>query len=243
MTPSYPHNCIQALCLAWWQKLDKPKREPWCLADAYMRHVAETPYVLEPVGRGGTHAGDHSVAHFNLTTMQKSKSPPEATNLPIAAVPHYPGETLTVNRGKRRPVLILAGPGSTVEERLRQGASRAKFSPVYLAAPYYSTDSGGVREGFKPEFVQRVKSLQYTQFFWDYLPHDRGHSVILRLDHIQPIEPDVSNLQPLPWALSEEAQEVMKEAVLLHLSGLSPEADGIWDTARQELAKFPISTE
>ena len=243
MTPDYPLDCVQPLCTAWWEKLDKPKRAAWCLAEAHVRHVAETPYILEPVGRGGSHAGDHSVAHFTLTTLNRATSAPEITNLPIAAVPHYPGEILTVGRGKRRPVLILADPGTAVEESLRQGASRAKFAPVYLVAPYYSADSGGIREGFKPEFVRRVRSLQYTQFFWDNLPHERGHHSILRLDHIQPIEPDVSSLRPLPWILSEEAQAVLTDAIRLHLSGLPPEPDSIWNIARQELAKFPIVTE
>ncbi|SCM69911.1 hypothetical protein [Desulfovibrio sp. 86] len=243
MTPDYPIDCVQPLCTSWWEKRDNLKRTAWCLAEAHVRHVGETPYVLEPVGRGGSHAGDHSVAHFKMTAFDNAKSVPEITNLPIAAVPCFPGEILTVGRGKRRPVLILAGPGTAVEEHLRQKASRAKFAPVYLVAPYYSVDSGGIREGFKPEFVQRVRSLQYTQFFWDSLPHERGHSAILRLDHIQPIEPSVASLRPLPWILSEEAQTVLTDAIRLHLSGLPPEQDSIWNIARQELAKYPIITE
>ncbi len=240
---SYPDNSVQTLCSNWWIKQEKPRRDVWCLAEAHVRHLSGIPYVLESIGRDKdkAHSGNHSIAHFNLTTLKNTHSSPEITNLPIAAVPHYPGEVLTVLRAKRRPVLILANSGTAVEEHLRQNSSRSKFGPVYLVAPYYSAESNGIREGFKPEFVNRVRSLNYTQFFWDYLPHQRGHSSILRLDHIQPIEPDICSLVALPWKLSDEAQEVMKEAIQLHLCGSPPDKDGIWATAKQMLAEFPCS--
>ena len=242
MTPEYPDNCVQALCTAWWKQIEKARRQPWCLAEALVRHTSEVPYVLERGERCKEHSGDHSVAYYRLTALDKTNSAPEESNLPIAAIPHTPGERLMLHRGKRRPVLILAGPGTAVEEHLRENSSKQKFCPVYLVAPFYSADSGGVREGFKPAFVDRVKALCYTQFFWDHLPHKNGHASILRLDHIQPVEPASCNLTALPWKLSEEAQEFMREALYLHLNGTPPEPNGIWDTARKLLANFPVAT-
>ena len=238
----FPDKCIQSLCENWWVKTDKPRKTNWCLAEALVRHVSEEPYVLEREGRSQTQSGNHSVAYFRLTTLKNANSSSEVTNLPIAAVPHYTGEHLAIHRAKRRPVLILATTGTPVESEMRQGSSRAKFAPVYLVAPYYSAEGEGLREGFKAEFINRVRALSYTQFFWDSLPHERGHSSVLRLDHIQPVEPCVSNLTPLGWELSAEAQAVIKEAVMLHLCHHAPETEGIWATAKQLLADFPHSS-
>ncbi len=237
----FPDNCVQSLCGDWWVQAQKPRKASWCLAEALVRHVSEEPYVLEREGRSQTQSGNHSIAYFRMTTLKNAKSTPEVTNLPIAAVPHYPGEHLAIHRAKRRPVLILASTGTPVENEMRKDHSRAKFAPVYLVAPYYSAEGEGLREGFMPEFINRVRALNYTQFFWDSLPHERGHSSVLRLDHIQPIEPCVSNLQSFGWELSEEAQAVIKEAVMQHLCNQTPEKDGIWATAKQLLAEFPLS--
>ena len=239
---NFPDKCIQSLCENWWIKTDKPRKANWYLGEALVRHACEEPYVLEREGRSPTQSGNHSIAYFRMTTLKNTNTQSEITNLPIAVVPHYPNELLAIHRAKRRPVLILATPGTTVEKELRQGNSRTKFAPVYLVAPYYSAEGEGIREGFKPEFINRVRALNYTQFFWDHLPHDRGHSSVLRLDHIQPVEPGVNNLVPLPWMLSEEAQMVMKEAVMLHLCHHAPEEDGIWATAKQVLSEYPLSS-
>lgn len=238
---NFPENCIQSLCTDWWIKTDKPRKSSWYLAEALVRHVAQEPYILEREGRDPKQPGDHSVAFFRMTTLKNANSSAEITNLPIAAVPHYAGELLAIHRAKRRPVLILATTGTPVENEMRQGNSRVKFAPVYLVAPFYSADGAGIREGFQAEFISRVQGLNYTQFFWDYLPHERGHSSVLRLDHIQPVEPCISNLIPYPWMLSEEAQAVIKEAVMLHLCNHEPEKDGIWSTAKQLLAEYPLS--
>lgn len=237
---NFPENCIQSICGDWWVKTDKPRKDSWYLAEALVRHVAEEPYILERQGRSPNQPGNHSTAFFKMTTLKNANSPSEIINLPLAAVPHYAGEYLAIHRAKRRPVLILATTGTPVEQELRQGSSRTKFSPVYLVAPFYSADGEGIREGFKTEFLNRVRSLNYTQFFWDYLPHERGHSSVLRLDHIQPVEPSISNLTPFPWMLSESAQAVLMEAVMLHLCNQEPDKDGIWATAKQLLAEFPL---
>lgn len=238
----FPDKCIQSLCSDWWVKTDKPQKKIWHLGEALVRHTPEEPYVLEREGRSPTQSDNHSIARFRLTTLKNANSSSEITNLPIAAVPHYPGELLAIHRAKRRPVLIIATTGTPVEQEMRQGSSRAKFAPVYLVAPYYSAGGEGIREGFKIEFLDRVRALNYTQFFWDFLPHERGHSSVLRLDHIQPVEPCASNLKPFPWMLSEEAQEVVKEAIILHLCHNKPKDDGIWATARKVLSDYPLSS-
>lgn len=236
----FPDNCIQSLCGDWWVKADKPRKARWHLAEALVRHVSEEPYILERAGRSSMQPGNHSIAYFKLTTLKNARAPHEVTNLPIAAVPHYTGETLAIHRAKRRPVLIIATTGTPVEQGLRQDCSRSKFAPVYIVAPYYSAEGEGIREGFKAEFINRVRALNYSQFFWDNLPHERGHSSVLRLDHIQPVEPCISNLAPLPWVLSDEAQVIIKEVVMLHLCHIAPEKDSIWSTAKQLLSDFPL---
>jgi hypothetical protein len=64
----------------------------------------------------------------------------------------------------------------------------------------------------------KVTHCEYTQFFWDKLPLGEHPGSILRFDQIQAVEPDINSLTPTEWMLSEDAQEILHELLLRHLT-------------------------
>jgi hypothetical protein len=160
------------------------------------------------------------------------------TPLPIAAIPVFSGERLTLNRGKVRPVLIVAKPGTTVEPAVRAGFPKKHYAPTYLVAPFYTGESTGTQAGYNQEFVRKTKRCEYTQFFWDRLPITHGHpGSILRFDQMQAVEPDVNSLQPTGWILSAEAQTVLNEMMTRYLSQTEFDPAGMAGLAVEEIRK------
>jgi hypothetical protein len=160
--------------------------------------------------------------------------------LPVAGIPVYSGERLTLNRGKVRPALIIATPGTTIEQAVRAGLPKGHYAPTYLVAPFYTAASTGTQAGFSQEFVRRTKRCEYTQCFWDLLPISPGHpGSILRFDQIQAVEPDISSLQPTDWILSKEAQAVLHEMLVRHMSQTELDPEGLAIVAVEEIRKRP----
>jgi hypothetical protein len=207
----FPDDCIQYLLSPWWEKKMPPKRERWRLAWCYVRHVAVAPHEVEVKGR--TEAREHAVADVTIKKFLPSgKGKTVINNLPVAGLPLYPGERLTLNRGKMRPALIIATPGTPIEQSLRANHPQAHFAPTYIVLPFYTARVGN-------EFVRRVKLCEYTQIFWDKLPLNSDHAgSILHFSQIQAVEPEINSLEATDWILSEEGQTVVEDLMLRHLS-------------------------
>jgi hypothetical protein len=162
------------------------------------------------------------------------------TPLPVAGIPVYPGERLTLNKGKVRPALIIATPGTIIEQKVRAGFPKGHYVPTFLVAPFYTAKSTGSQGGFSREFVRRVKCCEYTQCFWDMLPLTDEHpGSILRFDQLQAVEPDICSLQSTEWILSEEAQVILHEMLLRHLSQNELDPSGFAIQAVEEIRNRP----
>jgi hypothetical protein len=141
----FPDNCIQNLLLPWWESKTPAKRECWRLAWAYVRHVID-PYEVIVESRVESRLHDSA-----MLTIRKFRSQAEIktmpANLPVAGIPVYSGERLTLNRGKVRPVLIIATPGTQIEQSVRVGFPKGHYAPTYIVAPFYTASSSGTQAG------------------------------------------------------------------------------------------------
>ena len=220
----FPDDCIQYLAASWWEEVTPPKRERWRLVNVYVRHITAAPYEVVLTGR--REARDHSGADLTVGAFRADQRQP-MTPLPIAAIPNYPQERFTLNRGKMRPALIIATPGTTIDRAVRSDIPKAHYTPTYIVAPYYTAEPTGSQAGVPQEFIRQVKRCEFTQCFWDMLPLTKGHpGSILRLDQIQAVEPDINSLKATEWMLSEEAQGIVHEMLLRHLTQIELDPDG-----------------
>jgi len=232
MTPTYPTDCIQHFVEGpWWVETPKTSKERWRLGKALVRHVSAEAYEIIPKGR--TKATEHDKADIEIARFDASKPSPKLTGLPLAGMPIYPRERIAVQRAKVRPVLILATPGCKIEEDIRKGLCRYIHCPTYIVAPFYGTDQDGTRGGLSPEFVSRIKQLQYSQFFWDSLPIGGQSGSLLRLDQIQPIEPDIAAWVTTPFKLSEDAALILEEHLRWHITQTQPAENSLIAYFRQ----------
>ncbi|MDR1857433.1 MAG: hypothetical protein LBR22_09820 [Desulfovibrio sp.] len=204
----FPDDCIQQLFPQWWVKLQLKKRKRWQLAWAYARHVASHPYEVIIDRRSAPKT--HDSINLSVTVFRKDRRD-ELKPIPVASIPTYTNEILTINRGKVRPVLIVATPGTTIPHEIRKNLPEWYSAATYIVVPYFTA--------MGPEFIKRIKLCEYTQCFWDLLPfEEEGHGSILRFDHIQAVEPEINSLIATEWSLSDNAQEILNDALLRHFS-------------------------
>jgi hypothetical protein len=130
----------------------------------------------------------------------------------VAPLPQFPGETSAVYRTKKRPALIVHAGCSEIPSDLRKNKPKSHTDPCILVAPFFTADPGGVRAGYTPAFVERVRRCEYQQFFWDTLPGSKsGSDSIMRLDHTQPVGRDHSVVEVTNYKLSDLALEIMEQ--------------------------------
>lgn len=198
MTPKYPEICPQQLIEPWWEqcsdKIIKQGRLVW----AFLPHVDQSPFTLEPVGRD--EPTEHKTAQIRIKAFQIG-NPPLAKNLPVAAMPLYDKEIFCVYRTKKRPAIVISKGGTLVEKALTRDLPKWRTNRTVLLAPSYSVD-----KGYGDEFCDRVRRCEYPQFLWDNLPiggTEKGS--IIRLDHLQPIGKGEKSIELTDYCLSEKA--------------------------------------
>jgi hypothetical protein len=126
--------------------------------------------------------------------------------LPVAALPQYKKEVRAVYRAKKRPGLIVCSGGTKIDRILTAGKPKWQTSRTVIVAPYYGTDEGGKRSGFKPEFVKRIRRCEYSQYMWDLLPiNGSTEESVMRLDHPQPVGRSEDSMELLDYCLSDDA--------------------------------------
>lgn len=122
-------------------------------------------------------------------------------------------------KAKPRPVILLQPPDPSLLG-IKKGTYPAKIArhlcPVVLI---YSAVNEVGDSKFPPEFVERVRQLEYRQFM--FLPKGGPLTVdsIARLDEIQSVA--VNQLEPAEFALSPDVCKVLKSQVSYFYSGLS----------------------
>lgn len=232
MTPSYPDDSVQNLCGDWWEKTDAALLEYGRLVKAFLPHVDQQPNILVPQGRTDPEA--HEEADFEIRPLRRNLPPSEAF-LPVAGLPTYPGEVRIVQRGKKRPALVLSTLGAKVESRLRTGA-RYQTNRSVQVAPFYGADRSGKRGGFNPELLQRIRRAEYPQYAWDSLPIGGSSDSILRLDHVQPLGENAQAVELTPYRLTADAAEIVEEWLAWFRTGLLDE-DGVLAYFRGQMSR------
>ncbi|WP_424948086.1 hypothetical protein [Candidatus Spongiihabitans sp.] len=206
---TYPDDSIQA-CVDkdWWISKDNNSLCRGTLVFAFVPHVDQTPYTLEPVGR--KNPTQHSSAELQVKPLNIQSSRP-LPSLPVAAMPLYHGELWAAYRAKKRPCIVLSDESPLIDKNLIRGAPKRNTAPTVLVAPYYGVGRNNRRSGYNPAFIERVRHCEYPQFFWDQLPIDGPKESLLRLDHLQPIGTHYQSYQSSSFKLNNTAMEVLDE--------------------------------
>lgn len=209
----FPDDCIQSIVSTdpakWWVPNEARALTRGALIVSFVPHVDQVPYTFEPVGR--TVATEHKHAEVRVTPL-KVDQPLKQTDLPVSAMPLHGNEVWAAFRAKKRPCLVLAERGPTVDAALTKGMPKYSSAPTMLVAPYYGASQGG-RAGFNPVFVERIRHCVYPQFVWDLLPGDGGQASILRLDQMQPIGSHHHSYKVCSHRLSSEALSILDALV------------------------------
>lgn len=129
-------------------------------------------------------------------------------------------------KAKPRPVILLQPPDPSLVI-IKKGTYPAKIvrhlCPVVLV---YSAVNEVGDSKFPPEFIERVRRLEYRQFM--FLPKGGPITVdsLARLDEVQSVAE--SQLEPSEFALSAEVCKVLKSQVSYFYSGLSGNEFAEW---------------
>ena len=152
----YPDDCIQSIIHpnAWWVNNTDRTVCRGALVFAFVPHADQTPYTFEPVAR--TDATQHNSAIVKVAPIRVNQ-PLKKTELPVAAMPSYPGEVWAAYRAKRRPCLIIGSAFPRVDPALTRGMARHSTAPTILAAPYYGATKDGSRGGYNPALVEQIR--------------------------------------------------------------------------------------
>ena len=229
----YPDDCIQSIIHpnAWWVNNTDRTVCRGALVFTFVPHADQTPYTFEPVAR--TDATQHNSAIVKVAPIRVNQ-PLKKTELPVAAMPSYPGEVWAAYRAKRRPCLIIGSAFPRVDPALTKGMARHSTAPTILAAPYYGATKDGSRGGYNPALVEQIRHCDYPQFLWDQLPITGPEESILRLDHLQPIGNHHNAYQLSEYKLSSDALEVVDELFRFLIWGEVPE-DSLIAMYREEI--------
>lgn len=219
VTQKYPEDSVPFYCSPWWTRTEDAQVRRGRLLKAFVPHVDQHPFIL--VAEGRSEATEHGSADYRFEPLQGNKIPP-GSDLPVAGLPHYPGEVRLVYRAKKRPVLVLGVGGTEVPRELRVGSARYQTNSTLIAAPYYGADQGGSTGGWRPEFVTRIRRCEYPQYMWDRLPIGGRNESILRLDHLQPIGKHGESYELTEYQLHEEALQIVDDHLTWLLKGGLP---------------------
>jgi hypothetical protein len=200
---------LQELVDPWWVPCSEHPLKRGQLVHAFIPHVGLTPYVLDAESRSEPTKHDRALFTVRPLRVKDRHSRPQ---LPVAALPQYPGEVWAAYRAKVRPCLVLSVGGDEVPATLRpQSSARWQSAPTILVAPYYGAARTGDRSGWHAPFLDRIRSCEYPQFMLDSLPIPPVGESVLRLDHMQPIGRHHDSYSPMGYALTEDALDVVDE--------------------------------
>ena len=129
--------------------------------------------------------------------------------------------------------IVLGSDVPTVDDKLRLDMPKRSTAQTVLVAPYYGSDRDGKRAGYNLELVERIRHVEYPQFFWDKLPISGPKESILRLDHIQPVGTHYNSYELAKYKLSENAMEIMDDLLQWLIWGGVPANSLILDYRKQ----------
>jgi hypothetical protein len=226
----YPDDSVQSWPTDWWVKDEKRTADRGRLVRTFVPYPEQKPHRLIPEARG-TDPTDHSRALVKIEPFRLGE-PAKGGGLPVPALPLHPGESYFVQRGKIRPAVILSVGGSEVPKELRRGEPAYQSARTLLVAPFYGGDKDGMRAGWNPEFVTRIRHAEYPQYVWDKLPLPGAEESILRLDHVFPVGEDPAGYELKEYRLGEDALALLDEWILWLFTGSLPEQSILADIRR-----------
>ncbi len=214
---TYPKDeCFQEYVGDFWRVADDMALRPGALVWAFVPHTQHEPWRLTAVGRDNP--TDHTAATYKIETL-RIRAPIAKPQLPVAALPQYPNETLVVSRAKCRPCIVLTVGGAEVEKSLTLGSHpKWQTAPAITVAPFYGADTTAQRAGWNKGLVDRIRAGEYPQYLWDKLPIDNGSSdvSILRLDHLQPVGRHGNSYEATGFQLTDDAMALLEEWITWH---------------------------
>lgn len=218
---NFPELSIQSLFTNWWVEDNRLRRGS--LIEAFIPHVDQIPYQFEPIGR--KIATQHDIADVEVKELRVGQKIRHVA-LPVSGMPRtHRGEYWSAFRSKVRPCIVIGTSMDEVPTGLTIGMPNANTAHTIIVAPFYGINNG-TRAGFNPAFVERVRFLEYRQFFYDQLPHATGIPSILRLDHIMPVGAHSKSYKHLGYGLSEEATQVLEDLLKWNfLDGVSHDSE------------------
>jgi hypothetical protein len=231
----YPEDTIQAYVDPWWEIDETPGLKRGRLIRGFLPHVSQVPMVLIPIGRSDP--TNHERMDYRLEPLKAVKYP-KLPRLPVAALPLFEGEVLSVYKAKKRPLLVVSIGGPETPKAITIGSPKWQTMPAMLVAPFYGAVFDGRRAGFNEEFIRRVRRCEYPQYWYDRLPIGwPTEESILRLDHLQPFPLFDQSYQWTPYCLSKDALMILDEWLQWLIEGFLPD-DSILGMYRDGLGEF-----
>ncbi len=228
---TYPDDSIQSI-VDWWEEQDKRVITRGSLLMALVPYHYGSPARLE-AERLPNSPGDHERVRFALKPFTIS-TPPPAQKLPVACLPTFEDVSWRLGAVKPRPVVVFAQTQIRVDEALRRGQPAYQHTDCFLVAPYYGADQNGLRAGFRPELIEKVRRCSYPHLLWDSLPlRGKTRNSILRLDQIQPIVDHHHHRTHTGYRLTQDAMDVLDEFLRWHITGEVSDDSIIHDLRRE----------
>jgi hypothetical protein len=139
--------------------------------------------------------------------------------LPYFVPPLKTSEEFITLKAKPRPVILIQPPDPVLLQIKTTGYSAKVVRHLCPVALVYSAADGAGNSKFPPDFVDRVRRLEYRQFL--FLP--KGGPILVdsiaRLDEIQSVAEN--QILPTGFALTEDVREVFRSQVSFFFTGLS----------------------
>lgn len=169
-----------------------------------------------------------TASDFNIETGAKDAF---RRSLPYSSPPLKTDEEFIALKAKPRPVILVQPPDPAllaVKKGNYGGKVVRHLCPVALV---YSAEDDAGNSKFHPEFIERVRRLEYRQFL--FLP--KGGPLVFdsiaRLDEIQSIAEN--QLEPTKCALSKEVCDILRPQVSFFFTGLSGKEFAEWASLLQ----------
>jgi hypothetical protein len=159
---------------------------------------------------------------FQITTANDVFRRP----LPYSVPRLKTNEEFIALKAKCRPVILVQPPDPSLLQIKKSGYSGKVVRHLCPVALVYSAEDEAGNSKFSPDFLERVRRLEYRQFL--FLP--QGGSILVdsiaRLDEIQSVAE--SQLWPTGFSLSDDVREILRSQVSFFLAGLSGDEFAGW---------------
>ncbi|MCA9423261.1 MAG: hypothetical protein KC592_19735 [Nitrospira sp.] len=169
--------------------------------------------VLDPMEPTKTFASKFQIQSAGQDAFRRS--------IPLQAPKLETNEEFLVVRAKYRPVLLIQ-PEILIPAILNRGfRGRVSRSRCTVAQIFGLADPQTGRAEFSPNFVDRVRQMEYPQLM--FLPKESGLfqvDSLLRLDELQSVF--TPHLEPAEFAMTDDIATILRDQIQFLLTGKGP---------------------